>query len=283
VKVLLHEFSANATIVQRFFNEARAVTQIADPGIVQVFDFGFHTDGSAYIVMELLDGETLDCRLARSGVLAIADALQISRQVATALHVAHARGVVHRDLKPDNIFLARDPEVTGGERAKILDFGIAIRIGDPMMVQESCVLGAPPFMSPEQCRGSSQVDQQSDIYSLGCVLFTLVTGRPPFDGAGGDDVMAMHLRQPTPVPSQSAKGISSAIDPLVMRCMEKEPEMRFTASALASAIDALAPGIGYRGNCEWQVDITPPAGPTVTSDLYKEIQTDGSVGRIHQG
>ena len=118
-------FSARPDIVTRFFNEARAATAIADPGIVQIFDFGHHVDGSAYIVMEMLDGEPLDQRLRRIGRLAVADALRIMRQVASSLGAAHARGIVHRDLKPENIFLVRDPEVDGGERAKILDFGIA--------------------------------------------------------------------------------------------------------------------------------------------------------------
>src|SRR5690242_5535956 len=124
VKVLHASFSSQAEIVARFFNEARAATAINDLGIVQIFDFGHHTDGSAYIVMELLDGEPLDHRIAR-GPLPVADALRIMRQVASALGAAHASGIVHRDLKPENIFLVRDPEVPGGERAKLLDFGIA--------------------------------------------------------------------------------------------------------------------------------------------------------------
>src|SRR5688572_1863220 len=130
LKVLHAQYSVRPDVVQRFFNEARAATAIADPGIVQIFDFGNHTDGSAYIVMELLDGEPLDRRLARSGSLEVGDALRIMRQVASTLGAAHARGIIHRDLKPENIFMVRDPEVSGGERAKILDFGIAKLVGD---------------------------------------------------------------------------------------------------------------------------------------------------------
>jgi eukaryotic-like serine/threonine-protein kinase len=239
IKVLRPELSSRPEVVTQFFNEARITTAVANPGIVQVFDFGIHIDGSAYIVMELLDGEPLDCRLARYGVLTIAEALHVVRQVATALSVAHARDVVHRDLKPDNIFLARDPEVAGGERAKILDFGIAMRLGDRTVEQESGVLGTPWFMSPEQCRGAKDLDQRSDIYALGCVLFSLVTGRAPFEAATPDVVMAMHVREPTPVPSRHAMGIPAAIDQLVLRCMAKAPEQRFTAAELAGAIDAL--------------------------------------------
>src|SRR3954470_23271964 len=165
LKVLHPEFSNRPDIVTRFFNEARAATAIADPGIVQIFDFGQHVDGSAYIVMELLDGEPLDLRLQREGALGLGDALRLMRQVASTLGAAHARGVVHRDLKPENIFVVRDPEVPGGERAKVLDFGIAKLAGEHVGVktQTAAVMGTPTFMSPEQCRGAGQVDQRSDV------------------------------------------------------------------------------------------------------------------------
>src|SRR5215831_7896328 len=111
IKVLLPEFSQNQTIVSRFFNEARAATAVADPGIVQIFDFGYHSDGSAYIVMEFLDGESLGMRLHRVGRLPVDNAARISRQVAMALATAHRGGIVHRDLKPENVFLVADTEV----------------------------------------------------------------------------------------------------------------------------------------------------------------------------
>jgi serine/threonine-protein kinase len=239
IKVLRPELSSEPEGVAQFFNEARVTAAVANPGVVQIFDFGFHIDGSAYIVMERLAGETIDRRLARFGAFAIGDALRVVRQAATALAAVHAHGIVHRDLKPDNIFLVPDPEIAGGERAKILDFGIAIRIGDPMAAPAAGILGTPCFMSPEQCRGAKHVDQRSDIYSLGCVLFTLLTGRIPFEGAGSAVVMAMHLREPTPAPSRHAIGIPAAIDHLVLRCMAKDPAQRYTASELAGAIDAL--------------------------------------------
>ena len=242
IKVLRAEYSSRAEIVTRFFNEARAATAIADPGIVQIFDFGHHSDGSAYIVMELLDGEPLDKRLARHGRLPVPDALRIMRQVASSLGAAHARGIVHRDLKPENIFLVRDPEVSGGERAKLLDFGIAKLAGDSAGVktQTAAMMGTPTYMSPEQCRGAGQVDQRSDVYSLGCVLFALVVGRPVFDAEGVGEIIAMHLREPAPRASARATDISPAVDALIARCLEKDPDQRFTSGAeLASAIDAL--------------------------------------------
>ncbi|TMQ14169.1 MAG: serine/threonine protein kinase [Deltaproteobacteria bacterium] len=239
IKVLRPRLSRQSEIVRRLFNEARIMTAIANPGIVQVFDFGFHGDGSAYIVMELLDGETLGDRLARRGPLAIGDALHVVRQVASALCAAHVRGIVHRDLKPENIFLARDAEVIGGERAKILDFGIAKLLDDDAGVsQESMVLGTPPFMSPEQCRGAATLEQRSDVYSLGCVLFTMITGRPPF-GEGCGAVLAMHQLEPPPLPSHHAAGVPAVVDHLVLRCLAKDPAERFTACELARTIGGL--------------------------------------------
>ena len=241
IKVLHSTFSRDPAIVTRFFNEARAATAIDDPGIVQIFDFGQHVDGSAYIVMELLEGDTLDHRLSRLGRLGVHDALRIMRQVASSLGAAHQRGIVHRDLKPENLFVVRDPEVAGGERAKIVDFGIAKLVGDPSMkTQTSAVMGTPTYMSPEQCRGAGQVDQRSDVYALGCVLFALLVGRPPFLAEGIGDIIAMHLREPAPVPSRVAPGIPPEVDAIVMRCLEKDPALRFASAAeLAHAIGGL--------------------------------------------
>jgi len=242
IKVLHPEFSNRAEIVTRFFNEARAATAIADPGIVQIFDFGQHTDGSAYIVMELLDGEPLDRRLARQGALGSADALRIMRQVASTLGAAHACGIVHRDLKPENVFMVRDPEVVGGERAKILDFGIAklMSAHTGVKTQTQMVMGTPAYMSPEQCRGAGRVDQRSDVYALGCMLFALLVGRPPFDAEGAGDIIAMHLRESPPAPSSLRQGISTEVDHLVLRCLAKDPAQRFAHGVeLASALDGL--------------------------------------------
>ena len=241
IKVLHPMFGMRPEIVARFFNEARAASAITDPGIVQIFDFGHHTDGSAYIVMELLEGQPLDQRLRQHRALPIEAALRIIRQVAKSLGAAHARGIVHRDLKPENIFLVRDEEVPGGERAKLLDFGIAKLLGDTSIkTQTSAVMGTPLYMSPEQCRGAGAVDERADIYSLGCVLFTLLAGRPPFDAEGGGEIIAMHLREPAPRLASLVPGLAPAVDALVARCLEKSPERRFANGAeLAAAISQL--------------------------------------------
>jgi serine/threonine-protein kinase len=234
IKILLPQLSANPELVQRFFNEARAVTQIADPGIVQVFDFGFLDDRSAYIVMELLEGEPMDRRLHRIGRFSPIDALRLTRLVCTSLGVAHAKGIVHRDLKPENIFIVGDPAVTGGERAKILDFGIAkLSFEEPgkLRTRTGTLMGTPVYMSPEQCRDAGEVDQRSDIYSMGCVLFTMLTGRPPFEGAGSGDLIAAHLREPPPLAASRVAGLPDAIDHILQRCLAKSPDHRFPSMA----------------------------------------------------
>jgi serine/threonine-protein kinase len=241
VKLLHNEYSGRQDIVQRFFNEARAATAIADPGIVQIFDFGHMPHGQAYIVMELLEGEALDRRLQRLGKLPVKDALRIMRQVASSLGAAHARGIVHRDLKPENIFMVRDPEVISGERAKILDFGIA-KLGEHsgMKTQTNALMGTPAYMSPEQCKGSGKVDARSDIYALGCLFFSLITGLPPFVADGHGELIVMHIQMPAPLVSSRASHVPASVDSLVARCLAKNPEERFpSGSELAAAIAML--------------------------------------------
>ena len=269
IKVLLPSLSSRADIVTRFFNEARAATSIQDPGIVQIFDFGFHTDQSAYIVMEFLEGEPLDARLHKLGRLPVVDALRIVRQCASSLAAAHAMHIVHRDLKPENIFLVKDPEVATGERAKILDFGIAKLADDqPGKVKTSAgaLMGTPIYMSPEQCRGAGEVDHRSDIYALGCVLFHLLVGRPPFDGEGMGEIIAMQLREPAPAPSSRVPGIPPEVDAIVLRALAKSVDERYQSmTELAHAIGLLLPYLTHPGAAS-----QPP--PYVTPVLFGTSQ-----------
>jgi len=252
IKVLLPELSAHKEIVQRFFNEARAVTQVADPGIVQVFDFGYDQQGNAFIVMELLEGEPMDQRLVRIGRFAPVDCLRLMRQICTSLQAAHAKGVVHRDLKPENIFIVGDPAVTGGERAKILDFGIAKLSGDEpgkMKTRTGMVMGTPVYMSPEQCRGAGIVDHRSDIYTIGCVMMTMLTGRPPFEGSGSGELIVSHMREPAPLAASRVPDLPPVIDEILQRCLAKDPNQRIqTMSELAHACVAAEHAvIGHAG------------------------------------
>lgn len=187
VKVLRPELSSHADMVQRFFNEARAATAIRNPGIVQVFDFGATPDRRAYFVMELLEGTTLATRIKQRRHTP-EECCRLRRQVANTLQAAHTAGITHRDLKPGNLFLVPDPEVIGGERVKVLDFGIAKLAGEAHFVgvrtSTGLPMGTPNYMSPEQCRGASNAAGRSDIYSLGCILFEMACGRPPFTSRG---------------------------------------------------------------------------------------------------
>ena len=252
IKVLLPSLSVDADIVKRFFNEARAVTRIADPGIVQIFDFGYHTDGSAFIVMELLEGEPMDKRLERIGRFGLIECLRLMRLICTSLEAAHAKGIVHRDLKPENIFIVGDPAVPGGERAKILDFGIAKLSGDEpgkLKTRTGVLMGTPVYMSPEQCRGANDIDHRSDIYTMACVMFTMLTGRPPFDGEAGE-LIAAHLREPPPLAAARLPGLPDIIDQILQQCLRKSPAERFPSMAeLVRAIE-LAEQTLYRANSE---------------------------------
>ncbi|HEX4456067.1 MAG TPA: serine/threonine-protein kinase [Kofleriaceae bacterium] len=281
VKVLHPMFGARPDIVARFFNEARAATQVSDPGIVQIFDFGQAADGRAYIVMELLDGEPLDQRLARAGALPVGDTLRIMRQVASSLGAAHARGIIHRDLKPENIFLARDPEVAGGMRAKLLDFGIAKLTQDQTgpKTNTQAMIGTPAYMSPEQCRGAGQVDQRADIYSLGCVLVKLLTGAPPFDAFGAGELIVMHMQvQPQP-PSARMPGIPAELDQLVLRCLDKDPARRYSSgSELAVALDALLSRISTAPSAMTTPAMTTPAMSTPLAYPHTPAPTTLSSG-----
>ncbi len=243
LKVLLPALSADQELVERFFDEARATTSIPDPGIVQIFDFGHHVDGSAYFVMEYLDGESLDVRIERDGPMAVVPALRVGRQLAISLHAAHVHGVIHRDLKLENVFLISDQAVAGGERTKILDFGIAKLIradGSPSRTRQGAIMGTPIYMSPEQCKGAADVDGRSDVYSLGCVLFTLLTGVPPFDYESAGEIIAAHLKEDPPATSALATEVPPEVDDLIARCLAKEPTERWgTMAELAAAITEL--------------------------------------------
>ena len=160
IKTLHPQVASSPDLVRRFLDEARAATKIEHPGIVQVFDVGRTDDGTTYIVMELLQGEALSDRLTEVGRLDPADAVRVICQAADALAAAHRAGIVHRDLKPENLFLVRDSAVVGGERVKVLDFGIAklIEPGGVSHTGTNMLMGTPPYMSPEQCRGGKHVD-----------------------------------------------------------------------------------------------------------------------------
>jgi serine/threonine-protein kinase len=247
VKVLRSQLSSNREMVQRFFNEARAAAAISHPGIVSVFDMGQREDGSAYIVMDFLEGESLARRLRRCGRLSSEDAMAITRQILSALSAAHERGIVHRDLKPDNIFLVKDSELPGGERIKLLDFGIAKLQGETgpgvLTTQAGALMGTPTYMSPEQCRGAGQCDQRADLYAVGVMLFELLTGSPPFQGEAHGDLMAAHMRDAPPKLRDRVSGMSQGLEEIVATLLAKSPADRFQSGELViESLDTLTGG-----------------------------------------
>src|ERR1043165_1263000 len=243
IKVLHPSLSSNQDMVSRFFNEARAATAVRNPGIVEVFDFGVLEDGSAYIVMEFLEGENLGARI-RRGRLPVAATMTIVRAMARALQAAHEQGIVHRDLKPDNVFLVPDSELASGERVKPLDFGIAKLApisGEVSQTRTGMVMGTPTYMAPEQCRGAGSVDHRADLYALGCVAYQMMCGQPPFVSDGAGDLIARHLYfAPQPLRTHRPE-IPAEVDDLVLWLLQKDPAARPAKAAdLVRAIDHLA-------------------------------------------
>jgi putative nucleotidyltransferase with HDIG domain len=229
IKILHPEVASSPQIIERFHTEARAANNIHHPNVVEITDLGT-CDGLYYIVMSFLEGETLGERLERERPLDEATVIRITRQIASALGAAHERGIVHRDLKPENVFLLNHPDYP--DYVKVLDFGIAKLIGaqpnaGPHLTEMGTVVGTPAYMSPEQCRANAQLDHRSDVYSLGVMLFEMLTGRVPFIAASTMDVMMAHLQEKPVAPIDLNPKISPHINALILRALEKDPAKRF--------------------------------------------------------
>jgi serine/threonine-protein kinase len=236
IKVPTHEIAADPVMARRFQREARAAARIAHPGVVTIHAVGELPDGRPYIAMELVDGVPLDHILA-DGPLEPRRALTLVRQVASALSDTHAKDVVHRDLKPSNIVWRRDRN--GDDRITLVDFGIAVckpGTADATRLTAGGLIGTPHYMSPEQAHGD-QVDARADLYALGCILFELLTGEPPFEGSGFEVLLA-HLGRPVPAPSSKVPTIPPAVDELVGKMTAKKPDQRVpSADVLVAMID----------------------------------------------
>ena len=228
VKLLLPDARLSAPAIQRFSREARAASALGHPGIVKILDFDVTEDGTHFLVMELLEGETLEDRLAREGHLSWTVAVRIGREIGRALCVAHEAGILHRDLKPGNVFLTEDPGRT--QQAVLLDFGLARPLDDEAATRittTGMVLGTPAYMSPEQARGEP-LDVRSDIHALGAVLYEMVTGEPPFMDPSVAGVYAKLLMAKAPSAAGIAPpGLPPALDEVLQCALAKAPDERF--------------------------------------------------------
>lgn len=242
IKVLRPQLDRRDDLVERFRREAQAAAHIDHPNICAASDFGQMDDGTFFLVIEYLEGQTLEEYIADQAPISADQTIEIATQIAAGLQRAHQLDVVHRDLKPENIMLVAHKD--GGERVKILDFGVArVRLTEQhenaQLTQAGTVWGTPTYMSPEQAAGG-EVDGRSDLYSLGVILYEMLCGRPPFQDSNPARVMAMHLtHQPTP-PSKYAPEakIPGALETLILELLDKDPRGRpASATALTARLD----------------------------------------------
>ena len=236
IKVLSHECSQRPDLIDRFFAEARAVNLIRHESIVNVLDLSKLSDGRPYIVMEYLDGSPLGRVIAQRGRLPTGTLARLMTEVLAALGAAHAKGVVHRDIKPDNIF------VTLQGRGKILDFGIAKLAAEdrhgPDPTRAGSLLGTPHYMSPEQAQ-SLPADARSDLYAIGVILYEGMTGRKPFTGTSVYEILRGHIELPPVPPRQVAPDLAPPLEPIILHALAKDPAHRWqTAHELAAALSA---------------------------------------------
>ena len=247
VKTILAGANASEDAIRRFEREATAASAIGHPGIVQVHDFNVAPGGLFYLVMDLLEGETLGDRLARASALPWAEAQRIAVELCAALGAAHEHGLLHRDIKPSNIFLAKPSRASGtAERVVLVDFGLVKTIAESgsHLTSTGAVIGTPMYMSPEQARGEA-LDVRSDLYSLAAVIFESMTGAPPFLDRTMASVYARLLNDPPPRASQVAsqvarRALPRAVDDVLLRALAKDRAARFpTARALGEALAAI--------------------------------------------
>ncbi len=310
VKVLHAQFAKFEEAIHRFLREARAASSINHPNIVDVTDFGPMPDGGVYFVMEYLDGTSLEDLIEREHALQLHRGLNIANQIALALSAAHEKNIVHRDLKPENIMLIRKPgrrdvirQVNEDEDSptgefvvekedmydfvKVLDFGIAkVLTPDELKADQTmagAVFGTPEYMSPEAARGDP-VDYRADVYSLGVILFDMLTGRPPFEAPAAAEVLAMHISEPAPSARLTAPAleITEAADALIARCMAKDPDERFQSmDELRDAINESYGRVSYKRRPSSFDGAPKPVGKEarnrrLTEELDEWLTTDSS-------
>ncbi len=244
IKLIRPDFKDDEEFVRRFLNEARRAALLKSDRVTRVHDVGQLESGEPYLVMELLEGVELEKYLQEHGPLSALDAVNVALQIAEALAEAHAAGIVHRDIKPSNAFLVRRGD--GRFAVKILDFGISKQMFDgttsvTSLTNHDQSLGSPHYMSPEQMLDPSNVDHRSDIWSVGVVLFELLSGQRPFDGTSMPEVCAKVLTAPAPPLRSVRPDVAPELEAIVMQCLDKNPDARYRdVAALGQALQRFA-------------------------------------------
>jgi len=251
LKILHEQFTRDEGYVERFRREARSVAQLAHPNIVTVIDRG-EQDGRQFIVFEYVDGENLKELVDREGPLPVRDAIELTLQVARGLSFAHDQGLVHRDVKPQNVLLDADG------RAKVTDFGIAHAVDVDGMTITGTIMGTSNYIAPEQARGQP-VDEQTDVYSLGCVLYELLAGEVPFDGDSFVAIAMRHVNDPVPSVREVRPDVPPRLDWAIQRAMAKDHDDRFDSMAdFAAELEA---SYGELDGAEGETMVVPRAAP----------------------
>ena len=266
IKTLRANLLGQEDFVNRFFREAQVATQINHPHCVTILDFGQEEDGTLYLAMEFLEGEPLADRLAREGRLPVEEALKVGEQMASALAAAHAQRIVHRDLKPDNVFLL---SMTAGHTfIKVLDFGIAkVHGANTQYTRTGQVFGTPDYMSPEQCSGT-EIDGRSDLYSIGCILYELLSGSPPFTHTNAMATMMAHVGEQAR-PIGQLVHVPQELEQTIATLMAKKPADRIqTAAELHTLLKALRASVEGSGSHPQMTPFSPAAasGPLAMAE-----------------
>lgn len=268
IKFLSRKLAHDEGIVARFLNEARSYCRVNHPNAVTLLEYGQHTDGTLYIITEFVEGMNLGETLKQTGPFATQQVIHVGMQIADVLSAAHAQGVIHRDLKPDNVMLM--PVARGRYAVKVLDFGIAKIVDDDNdgpTTETGSVFGTPEFMSPEQARGDG-ADPRSDIYALGIILFFMVTGKLPFRGKNKLAVLNKQLHDVPPSPSEFRKDVSPQLQAVIMKCLSKEPSERYPAAEdLHEALEDISAPVSRQAT-----KITASVDPAPRTPQTKQIR-----------